>query len=98
MEQSEYVIFGELDPDAFELIVARLGGHFEHLQYGRQGDDWIWINYAHGRIEIDTFGAMVLEVKGRRRDYGVVRELFHQLDNAWIRRIFMPPRVDPGRS
>ncbi|WP_116474453.1 hypothetical protein [Zobellella maritima] len=97
MEQSEYVIFGELDPDAFEQIVTRLGGRYEHLRFGRQGDDWIWIDYAHGRIEIDTFGAMVLEVKGRRRDYGVAREIFRLLDSAWIRQVFMPPRMDLGR-
>ncbi|GAA3542192.1 hypothetical protein GCM10022394_22710 [Zobellella aerophila] len=97
MVQNEYVIFGELGPEAFEQIVVRLDRRFGHLQYGRQGDGWIWINYAHDRIEIDIFGAMVLEVKGRRWDYGVAREVFQQLDGAWIRRIFMPPRLDPGR-
>ena len=97
MDQDEYVIFGELEPEVFDQIVARLGQRFSHLQYGRQGDDWIWIDYAHGRIEIDTFSAMVLEVKGRRRDYGLVKELFGTLDRAWIRRICSPPRVDSSR-
>lgn len=97
MDQHEYVIFAELDSNRFEQIVARLGGHFERLQYGRQGDDWIWIDAHHGRIEIDTFGALVLEVKGQRGHYGIAMEVCRQLDSDWILRTFMPPKPDPGR-
>ncbi|WMC10181.1 hypothetical protein PU634_13975 [Oceanimonas pelagia] len=97
MDQDEYVIFAELDGACFEQIVASLQGRFARLQFGRQGDDWIWLEHRHGRMEIDTFYSTWLELKGRRRDYGLAREVLACLQPAWIEHIFQPPRVDVTR-
>ncbi|MBI3152735.1 MAG: hypothetical protein HYZ21_11420 [Chloroflexi bacterium] len=67
MDQDEFVIFAELDREKFEDILEKLMQHFQNVRFGRQGDDWIWVNFAEGKIEIDTFHSTNLEVKGRRR-------------------------------
>lgn len=64
------------------------------MQRGRQGDDYIWVNFSNEKIEIDTFFSMNLEVKGRRRQYSIVRELLLILESEWIIQEFNPPKVD----
>lgn len=99
MDQKEYVIFAELDAHCFEHIVTVLQRRFDHLQYGRQGDDWIWVEFCHGRerLEIDSFYSPWLELKGRRRNYGLAQEILACLPPACIRCVPQPPRVDLTR-
>jgi len=94
MDQDEYVIFAELDREKFEQILGRLRLHFQNIQFGRQGDDYIWINFPNSKIEIDTFYSMNLEVKGRRGQYSVYREVLSCLENEWVIKEFNPPKVD----
>jgi hypothetical protein len=94
MKQDEFVIFAELDPAMFDQILERLMKHFQNVQFGRQGDDWIWVNFSNGKIEIDTFYSTNLEVKGERRQYSIVIELLQVLENKWIVQEFNPPKVD----
>ncbi|MBC7877148.1 MAG: hypothetical protein H7Y59_08270 [Anaerolineales bacterium] len=97
MNQAEFVIFAELDRDVFDQILERLMHHFQNVQFGRQGDDWIWVNFSNGKIEIDTFYSTNLEVKGERRQYSIAMELLHVLENKWIIKEFDPPKVDLTR-
>ena len=94
MDQDEYVIFAELDRKKFEQILDKLKLHFQNIQFGRQGDDYIWINFPNSKIEIDTFYSMNLEVKGRRGQYSVCREVLSCLENEWVIKEFNPPKVD----
>jgi hypothetical protein len=94
MNQDEFVIFAELDPERFDQILERLTEYFKDIQFGREGDDWIWVNFSNGKIEIDTFYSTNLEVKGERKQYLIARELLQVLDNKWIIKDFDPPKVD----
>jgi len=94
MNQDEFVIFAELDREHFESILERLKQSPQVIQSGRQGDDWIWINFRYGKIEIDTFYSMNLEVKGRREQYDSVNQLLKSLDIKWIIAVFNPPKID----
>jgi hypothetical protein len=98
MDQNEFVIFAELDPARFDQIVERLKRHFKNIEYGRQGDDWIWVHHKKEKIEIDTFFSNNLEVKGRRRQYQASNEILKALEDEWIIKIFSPPRVDTSRG
>src|SRR5688572_14045733 len=94
MDQDEFVIFAELDRAKFEEILARLKLHFQNIEFGRQGDDYIWVNYSNSRIEIDTFYSMNLEVKGRRSGYSLYKEILSCLENEWIIQEIIPPKAD----
>ncbi|WLT40611.1 hypothetical protein NON20_25595 (plasmid) [Synechocystis sp. B12] len=94
MEQNEWVIFAELRRSDFELIVSILSDHFPCLEWGSQGDDWIWIYHRDYKLEIDSFSSMELEVKGPRKAYGLVQEILHLLPPSVFIDVFECPKLD----
>jgi len=94
MDLNSFVIFAELRRDHFYEILQTLMGQFEHIESGRQGDDWIWIHVGNDKIEIDSFYSMELEVKGKYQHLTVVTQILQQMDNKWIIQIFDPPKID----
>ena len=97
MDQDEFVIFAELDRGKFEDILERLMKQFHGVQFGRQGDDWIWVHVKDDRIEIDTFYSEHLEVKGRRKQFSMVQQMLKMFEKVWILNRFDPPKVDLTR-
>lgn len=97
MNQDDFVIFAELNRDQFDEIVQTLVSHFENIQFGSQGDDWIWIHLADDKIEIDSFFSMNLEVKGRYTYLPVIRRILQMLKEDWILKVFDPPKIDTTR-
>jgi hypothetical protein len=97
MNQDEFVIFAELKREKFEEILQTLQSHFDNIQFGRQGDDWIWVHFSDEKIEIDSFYSMNLEVKGKRKLYSIAKEILSRLDKDCILEVFDPPKVDLTR-
>ena len=97
MDQDEFVIFAELKRDRFESILQSLQKSFANIQYGRQGDDWIWVHVAGDKIEIDSFFSMELEVKGKRGRWAVAKEILGRIDADDVIVLFNPPKVDLTR-
>jgi hypothetical protein len=97
MDQDDFVIFAELRRDKFDEIVQTLTSRFENIQYGSQGDDWIWIHLGNDKIEIDSFFSMQLEVKGKHKHFQVIEQIFEGLKEAWILQVFEPPKIDTTR-
>lgn len=97
MNPDDFVIFAELDRDKFDEILHTLMKHFERIESGRQGDDWIWIHLAGDKIEIDSFFSMQLEVKGKHEHISMVRQIIQELKDDWILQIFDPPKIDMTR-
>jgi hypothetical protein len=71
--------------------------HFENIEYGRQGDDWIWVHLADDKIEIDSFFSMNLEVRGKSYQYQFAMQILRQMKDDWILRVFDPPKIDTTR-
>lgn len=97
MDQDDFVIFAELNRNHFDEILQSLTEHFEHIQSGRQGDDWIWIHLGNEKIEIDSFYSMELEVKGRFAYHTVVMQIIQKMKDNWILQVFDPPKMDLTR-
>lgn len=97
MNQDDFVIFAELDRGRFDEILQTLMGHFENIENGRQGDDWIWIHLGEDKIEIDSFYSMELEIKGKYKLLSVVNRIIQQLEDVWIIQVFDPPKIDMTR-
>lgn len=97
MAQDDFVIFAELKREKFEDILDRLAKYFQNIQFGRQGDDWIWIHVEDDRIEIDSFFSEQLEVKGRLKHSKAVREILKFMEKEWILKRFDPPKEDLTR-
>ncbi len=97
MNPDDYFIFAELNRERFDEILQTLMEHFKDIQSGRQGDDWIWIQLADDKIEIDSFYSMNLEIKGKPGHLPVVRQLLAQLQADDILEIFDPPKIDLTR-
>ena len=97
MNQDEHVIFAELERDKFDEIVQTLANHFENIQYGSQGDDWIWVHVEDDKIEIDSFFSMQLEVKGKYKYLPVSKRILKMLKDEWVLKVFDPPKIDTTR-
>jgi len=94
MKQDEFVIFAELDREKFEDILERLMKFFQMVQFGRQGDDWIWVHFPDGKIDIDTFTSEHLQVKGKKTQQKSAKEILDYLERDWILKKFNPPQAD----
>lgn len=97
MHPDDFVIFSELDRDRFDEILQTLKEHFEQIQSGRQGDDWIWIHLGEDKIEIDSFYSMQLEIKGKYKHLTVAAQIIQHMDRDWILQVFDPPKIDMTR-
>lgn len=97
MKQDEFVIFAELDREKFEDILERLMKFYQMVQFGRQGDDWIWVHFPDGKIDIDSFSSDQLQVKGKKTQAKSAREILSYLDKEWVTKKFNPPQPDLTR-
>lgn len=97
MNQDEFVIFAELNRDKFDSILKSLQKHFSDIQFGRQGDDWIWIHFSGEKIEIDSFYSMNLELKGKRKQYAIAKEILSKIEKDCLLQVFDPPKEDLTR-
>lgn len=97
MKQDEFVIFAELSREKFEDILDRLMKYYPSIQFGRQGDDWIWVHVEDDRVEIDSFTSEQLEVKGRLKHSKTVKHILQVIEKEWILKRFDPPREDLTR-
>lgn len=97
MDKNTFVIFAELNRDKFEDILDRLMKYYPSIQFGRQGDDWIWIHVEDDKIEIDSFFSEQLEVKGRQKHAKTVKHILQVLEKEWILKRFEPPKEDLTR-
>jgi hypothetical protein len=97
MKQDEFVIFAELNREKFEDILDRLMKYYLSIQFGRQGDDWIWVHVEDDRVEIDSFHSKQLEVKGRQKHSKTVKHILQVIEKEWILKRFDPPKQDLTR-
>lgn len=97
MDQEEFFVYAELSRERFEDILDRLMTQFQNIQFGRQGDDWIWVHTRDGRIEIDSFHSMQLELRGTRKHSSAIRRILESVEREWILKRFDPPRKDSTR-
>lgn len=95
--QEEFVIFAELKRDYFDEIRHQVENHYATIQYGSQGDDWIWLHYDDGKIEIDSFYSMELEMKGPKNKQDFANEILSWMQPKWIITRFDPPKIDMTR-
>ncbi|MBL8062880.1 MAG: hypothetical protein JNK32_07675 [Anaerolineales bacterium] len=97
MKQDDFVIFAELKREKFEDILERLMKLFQQIQFGRQGDDWIWVHFTDGKIDIDTFHSENMQVKGKLSQLKSAKEVLDALEKDWIIKKFSPPQNDLTR-
>lgn len=95
--QDDYVIFAELKRDFFGDIRQEVEKRYPKIQYGSQGDDWIWLHYGDDKIEIDSFYSMELEMKGLKDKQDFADEILSWMKPEWIIAIFEPPKIDMTR-
>lgn len=65
------MIFAEMEyqrhyADIHDELVAFLGTRFSQMQFGIQGDSWIWIFEGEEKVAIDTFTSMAHQIKSSK--------------------------------
>ncbi len=96
-KQDEYVIFAELKRDHFDDIRQEVEKRDTKIQYGYQGGVCLWLHYSDGKIEIDSFYSLHLEIKGRKRKKDLAYEILSCMQPEWIITTFNPPKIDLTR-
>lgn len=62
------MIFAEMEyekhySDIHDGLVIFIKSKFPNLDYGLQGDSWIWIIENNKKVDIDTFSSMKHQIK-----------------------------------
>lgn len=70
------------DPE-FEQLVAFLQGHYPDLQWGQQGENWIWIYQDGLKVEIDNFSALHLQLKNPAGSPSLARQVIAILQSRY---------------
>ena len=82
------------EPD-FGALVELLQIHFDQVSYGRQGDDWIWVEEDDCKVEIDTFWSMQLQIKTASADCTLIKRVLDLIETKFPVQRFSEPSLEP---
>lgn len=94
------MIFAELKYDEdyadkhFELVEF-LKNEFDDIQYGLQGDSWIWIFDGDEKVAIDTFYSMKHQVMSTGSQCKLVHRVLTKLSERFELSILDEPEYEP---
>ncbi len=92
------MIFAELEyperySDFHDELVEFIQATFPYIQYGHQGDSWIWITDGNEKVEIDTFTSMKHQIKSAH-DGNLVKKVMATLESKYKLRVYEIPELE----
>lgn len=92
------MIFAELEypldySDFHDELVDYLTACFPEIQYGLQGDSWIWITDGDEKVEVDTFTSMKHQIKSAH-DGKFVQKVMATLSARYKLRVYEIPELE----
>ncbi len=88
------MIFAEFKEDpSFDEMVNHIKTEFKNIQYGQQGDSWIWIWGDSKKVEIDTFTSFSFQVKASETS-SRVKEVLKHLQEKYQIEIYKEPILE----
>ncbi len=92
------MIFAELEypehySDFHDELVEFIQLTFPDIQYGHQGDSWIWITDSKEKVEIDTFTSMKHQIKSAH-DGNLVQKVMATLSAKYKLRVYETPELE----
>ncbi|MGY6275726.1 hypothetical protein [Methylomonas sp. MgM2] len=92
------MIFAELEypehySDFHDELVEFIQSIFPDIQYGHQGDSWIWITDGKDKVEIDTFTSMKHQIKSAHNGL-LVQKVMGVLSAKYKVRVFEIPEPE----
>ena len=82
------------EPD-FDRLVMSLKEHFGSIEYGQQGDAWIWITQNEMKVAIDTFTTMHFQVKAEPASEALAESVLAALQGKFEISILAEPELEP---
>ncbi|MCG7990125.1 MAG: hypothetical protein JAY98_01155 [Candidatus Thiodiazotropha lotti] len=94
------MIFAELQYDEhYELmhkkLLSYIKSNFGFVRSGLQCDSWIWIQEDGEKVEIDTFSAMVHQIKSSNKESKLVHRVIEALESKYKIKVFDKPVLEP---
>ncbi|BFM13908.1 hypothetical protein R50073_00910 [Maricurvus nonylphenolicus] len=77
-----------------EALVTLLKQHYKNIEWGQQGEDWIWIYRADMKVEIDNFTAMIHEIKSPSQNRRLVRQVITKLSEHYELDVLSEPMLE----
>lgn len=92
------MIFAELEyPEHYSVfhdeLVQYLRMSFPDIQYGLQGDSWLWITDGNEKVEVDTFTSMKHQIKSAH-DGRLVQKVMVKLKSKYKLRVYEIPELE----
>lgn len=82
--------YSEIHADLVKFVQM----HFSTVQFGLQGDSWIWIFNGSDKVEIDTFSSMRHQVKCASADSQLVTIVIEKLLTKYKLHIYPEPELE----
>jgi hypothetical protein len=86
--------YPETYEDMHDGLVAFVKARFSKIDFGLQGDSWIWIFLGDDKVAIDTFSSMKHLIKASRPG-SHVDAVIEALRGAYTVRVYSAPELEP---
>lgn len=82
------MIFAELEyekhySEFHDELVIFVKSKFPNIEYGLQGDSWIWIIEDNEKVAIDTFSSMKHQIKSSNAKSTLVNEVIEHVSSKY---------------
>ena len=97
------MIFAELQyeqdySDVHFELVEFMKNKFPEIQYGLQGDSWIWVFHGDEKVAIDTFSSMKHQVKSESSKGDLVKLVIATLSDRYTLTEYDEPELEPNED
>ena len=97
--ESEFMIYGEIVTDqiyyeVYPGLLKFLGDYYSDLEFGLQGDAYIWIKSAEQLVSLDTFTSVRFQIKSNGIREHLVKNVISILSRAYEISIYEMPEPE----
>ena len=76
-----------------ELVIF-VKSKFPNIEYGLQGDSWIWIIENNDKVAIDTFSSMKHQIKSSNNEFILVNKVIDHISSKYKVVVYDTPELD----
>ena len=93
------MIFAEMEyekhySEFHDELVTFIKSEFPNIEYGLQGDSWIWIFENNEKVAIDTFSSMKHQIKSSNKEFSLVNRVIEYVSSRYKVVAYSTPELE----
>jgi hypothetical protein len=93
------MIFAEMEyeqeySEFHDELVIFIKAQFPKIEYGLQGDSWIWIFEDDEKVAIDTFSSMKHQIKSSSAEFTLVNKVIEYVSSHYKVVVYDTPELE----